>query len=233
MFASRSKVSTLLLIVASQWIQCTGFAVIGDKSTSLRSLTVNTRCQHICLPTTHDRMSPIIYSSTAFEGDYRRSYGQRSIIENLREKQKGLSTLVTKKFGVDKSKAAKTGIAFMLSYTMISKITIATTFSVAWYVASKTTGLSPLAPGNWKALVAAYGSLCPIVALLQPFRVTLAAALTKKTDDLLVKTQHRLLCSRKTAIMMQVMLILAVFVGCMAGGVTTASMLSRVPIWAL
>ena len=61
---------------------------------------------------------------------------QRSFIENMRENVQGLITLVTNKFG--KSKFAKSGIAFVLTYSIISKLIDSIAISVAWYIVSQT-----------------------------------------------------------------------------------------------
>jgi hypothetical protein len=93
------------------------------------------------------------------------------------------------------------------------------------------TGLSPLAPGQWKSLLAAYGGLYVFITLIRPLRVALAVALTKNTEECLEQTQKRLGCSRATAIGLQISLGLLLWTTCAAGGVALASTLSGVPIW--
>jgi hypothetical protein len=91
--------------------------------------------------------------------------------------------------------------------------------------------LSPLAPGNWKSLLAAYGGLYVFLTLMRPLRVGLAMGLTKKTDAFLDNVQSRFGCSRPQAIGVQVSLALLLWVGLGAGGVSAASALSGVPIF--
>jgi hypothetical protein len=93
------------------------------------------------------------------------------------------------------------------------------------------TGLSPLAPGQWRSFVAAYGSLYLFVTLLRPLRFALALTLTKHTEQFIEETQSRLGCTRATAIGIKVSLGLMLWVGCVAGGILLASALSGVPVY--
>ena len=91
--------------------------------------------------------------------------------------------------------------------------------------------MSPLAPGNWKSLLAAYGGLYLFITMMRPLRVGLAMALTKKTDAFLDNVQSQFNCSRPTAIGIQAALSILLWLGCIAGGVSAASAMSGVPIF--
>eukprot|EP00529_Nitzschia_sp_RCC80_P026497 CAMPEP_0113472520 /NCGR_PEP_ID=MMETSP0014_2-20120614/17558_1 /TAXON_ID=2857 /ORGANISM="Nitzschia sp." /LENGTH=344 /DNA_ID=CAMNT_0000365233 /DNA_START=240 /DNA_END=1274 /DNA_ORIENTATION=+ /assembly_acc=CAM_ASM_000159 len=132
---------------------------------------------------------------------------------------------------VDTATIAKLGIAFGLTYNIISNINGSISLSMAWYIASKKTGLSPLAPGQWKSLLAAYGTLYMVICLMRPLRLALAVAMTRKTESFLQYLQDRLGCTRAVAIGLKISLGLVVW-GCMCTlGVSLASAASGVPIW--
>ena len=93
------------------------------------------------------------------------------------------------------------------------------------------TGLSPLVPGQWKSLLAAYGGLYAIITLLRPLRVMAAAALSKKTTTLIDLTQDRLGCSRTTAIVVLYSVGFVAWMTTLGCGISLASACSGVPIW--
>lgn len=132
---------------------------------------------------------------------------------------------------IDKENIAKMGVDFMLTYNMVSNINGSITLSSAWYIASMKSGLSPLAPGNWRSLLAAYAGLYVVVALIRPFRIALAIGATGKMEQLLQYMQERKGYSRKSAIGTVFGVGLLVWMGLGAAGVTLASALSGVPIW--
>eukprot|EP00539_Tryblionella_compressa_P019413 CAMPEP_0178871848 /NCGR_PEP_ID=MMETSP0747-20121128/7818_1 /TAXON_ID=913974 /ORGANISM="Nitzschia punctata, Strain CCMP561" /LENGTH=265 /DNA_ID=CAMNT_0020539041 /DNA_START=113 /DNA_END=907 /DNA_ORIENTATION=- len=127
---------------------------------------------------------------------------------------------------VDKQAIAKLGISFGLTYSIISNINGSVSLSLAWYIASKKTGLSPLAPGQWKTLLAAYGTLYVFLCILRPFRIALALGATRKMDLFLQYLKDTLRCSRPTAIGVAFVSGLLLWVSLCALGVTLASTLA-------
>ena len=93
------------------------------------------------------------------------------------------------------------------------------------------TGLSPLVPGQWKSLLAAYGGLYAIITLLRPLRVMAAAALSKKTTRLIDYTQARLGCSRGPAIVVLYAIGFLAWMATLGCGISVASTCAGVPIW--
>ena len=53
-----------------------------------------------------------------------------------------------------KERLAKMGLSALLSYGWVSNMSYAVTLSLSWYTHSKKTGLSPLAPNQWKPFLA-------------------------------------------------------------------------------
>lgn len=131
----------------------------------------------------------------------------------------------------DRQAIAKMGIDFGLTYNMISNINGSVTLSASWYIASIKTGLSPLAPGQWRSLLAAYASLYVVAALIRPFRIAVAIGATHKMEELLQYMQNRIRCTRTRAIGMVFAFGIVLWLTCCAAGVTLASALAGVPIW--
>jgi len=131
----------------------------------------------------------------------------------------------------DKQAFAKLGIGFGLTYSFISNINGSITLSVAWYFASIKTGLSPFATGQWKSLMAAYASLYLFVCFLRPLRVTLALGVTHRMERFLQYMQERRGYTRHQAIFVTGILGIVLWGFCCAIGVTSASVLSGVPLW--
>ena len=56
--------------------------------------------------------------------------------------------------GINKETLAKLGLSALLSYGWVSNFSYVTSVIIAWCIFGKATGLSPLAPGQWKRSVA-------------------------------------------------------------------------------
>jgi hypothetical protein len=102
--------------------------------------------------------------------------------------------------------------------------------SLFFFLFGVQTGLSPLEPGQWKSLLAAYGTIYAGIQLLRPFRVAAAVAMSKLSKEFLDSTQQKLSCSRTVSIAIQYALGWIVWAGLAAVGVLTASVSSGVPI---
>jgi len=131
----------------------------------------------------------------------------------------------------DRQTIAKMGIDFGLTYNMISNVNGSFTLSAAWYIASMKTGLSPLAPGQWRTLLAAYASLYVVAALIRPFRIAVALGATHKMEQFLQYMQKRIGCTRASSIGIVFAFGIVMWLCCCAAGVTLASALAGVPLW--
>jgi hypothetical protein len=183
------------------------------------------------LPATISKSSysrSISVRTQSVEEDFRQPYGD--VVDEsgtLSKITSRLSNLVR----FDKKRVAKLGVSFMMTYNLISNVNGSIFLSLAWYITSLRTGLSPLAPGGWKSLLAAYGSLYVFTTIFRPIRLALAVGMTKKTNNLLEHTQTKFGCSRATAVGLVLSLMLLVWLSCAAGGVALASTAAGVPIW--
>lgn len=135
-------------------------------------------------------------------------------------------------FGFDPKVMSSLGIPFALSYAFLSQIIGSITLSIAWYFSCRRTGISPLAPGEWKSLLAAYASVYAAVQLLKPFRVAAAIGMSKLSKEFLEATEERLECKRSIAIFVQCTLGFVVWAILATTGITLASSSTGVPILA-
>ena len=105
--------------------------------------------------------------------------------------------------------------------------------SVSWYLASKRSGLSPLAPGQWQFFLTIYGSTFLINNVIRPFRLALSVALAPVFDRFIAAIMKRTGRSRNFATGVCVVLVNVIGTTVlMSGGIVLASAASGVPIWA-
>lgn len=92
-------------------------------------------------------------------------------------------------------------------------------------------GLSPLAAGQWKALLGTYAGLYVFITLFRPLRLALAVGLTKRVAQLLEQTQDRFGCSKTVSAGMVLSAMLSFWLIFASCGITLASIFAGVPIW--
>ena len=74
---------------------------------------------------------------------------------------------------------------------LVSKFTAQV--SLSWITCSRATGLSPLAPGQWKGFLAAYGALyLSLGSLLRPLRIALSVTVTPAYTRFVGRIRDRL-----------------------------------------
>lgn len=101
---------------------------------------------------------------------------------------------------LDRSKLAALGASALLSYGFISNINAVTLLIISWVSFAKSTGLSPLAPGQWKAYLLAYTALYAVVGnALRPIRFSISVAITPVFDRFVAFLQQRLGVSKPVA----------------------------------
>jgi hypothetical protein len=131
-----------------------------------------------------------------------------------------------------KQRLAKMGLAAALSYGWVSNMSYSVSVSVAWYIFSKQTGLSPLAPGQWKKFLAVYAGFWMFNNIVRPIRVGMAVAISPKFDNFVTSLQDRMRVSRATAVTITV--VLANLIGTtlfMSSGIAIAAIAAGVPVF--
>lgn len=93
--------------------------------------------------------------------------------------------------------------------------------------------MSPLAPGQWKGFLAIYAGFFVFNNLVRPIRLALAVGVSPQFDRFIAALQHRLKVNKAIAITITVLLanVIGTF-GAMFTGISVASVLSGVPLWA-
>ena len=100
------------------------------------------------------------------------------------------------------------------------------------YQMNKKTGLSPLAPGQWKPFLAVYACFYVFNNIIRPIRVTASVVVSKYFDNFVSLIERRTKLSRKLSI--GVVVFLANVCGTFAAmgtGILIASTLAGVPIF--
>lgn len=131
-----------------------------------------------------------------------------------------------------KQKLAKMGMSVALSYGWVSNMSYTVTVSLAWYGFSKKTGLSPLAPGQWKPFLAVYAGFYVFNNFVRPIRLAVSAGVSVYFDRAIAFIQRKTNCSKGIAI--GLMVFLANIVGTttfMALGISLAAAAAGVPVF--
>ena len=119
-------------------------------------------------------------------------------------------------FGVDKQAIRSKGVSFLLTYSIMSNLNGALSLTFAWYLTVKRvsgvarasrgpdvdalqksapharslgraqTGVSPLVPGQKRALLASYAMIYGALQVLKPFRIAAAIAMSRRESSSLV-----------------------------------------------
>mmetsp|Transcript_2942 Transcript_2942/g.6370 ORF Transcript_2942/g.6370 Transcript_2942/m.6370 type:complete len:299 (+) Transcript_2942:103-999(+) len=170
-------------------------------------------------------------STEVVDNDASTSGEKKSIIDKLKsmfkknENAEGLTT---------KERLAKMGLSALLSYGFVSNMSYAVTLSLSWYGFSKKTGLSPLAPGQWKPFLAVYAGFYVFNNIIRPLRFGASVVVAKYFDNFVAFIQNKTKLSRKWSI--AVVVFLANVCGTFAAmglGVSIASTAAGIPIFPL
>lgn len=131
-----------------------------------------------------------------------------------------------------KERLAKMGLSALLSYGWVSNMSYAVTLSLSWYTHSKKTGMSPLAPNQWKPFLAVYAGFYVFNNIIRPLRFGMSVVVSRYFDNFVNFIQRKSGLGRKASI--GVVVFLANVCGTFAAmglGVSIASALAGVPIF--
>lgn len=93
----------------------------------------------------------------------------------------------------DKDKIKTLGVDAFFTYGVVSNLNVGFMTALAWGTFSKTSGLSPLAVGQWKGFLATYTALyLSLGTVLRPFRMAFAVGLTPLYTRTVARLRDRL-----------------------------------------
>merc|ERR1712113_348861 len=130
-----------------------------------------------------------------------------------------------------KERLMKGGRSVLMGYIWVQNTIVSISFSLAWYVFSKRSGLSPLATGQWKPFLAVYGGFSVIQNLAKPLTFGASFLFARYFDQLEVLLQERLGLSKQVATISTIVLTQVICTFAMFGaGISGASVAAGVPI---
>jgi hypothetical protein len=132
-----------------------------------------------------------------------------------------------------RQRLTKMGLSVVLSYGWVSNVSYSVSVSLAWYIFSKRTGLSPLAPGQWKPFLAVYAGFFVFNNVIRPVRVGLSIGVASYFDSIVNAVQDKLRVSKSVAVALTVFFANVVgTIALMCAGITLASLAAGVPVFA-
>eukprot|EP01038_Epipyxis_sp_PR26KG_P011172 gene11172-14991_t len=100
--------------------------------------------------------------------------------------------------GYDKSLFAKLGLNLLLAYGFVSNISYITCLILAWISFGRSTGLSPLAPGQWKKYLLIYSGFWAANNVIRPARFSLSLLISPLFNNM-IEFIHNKTGYKKTA----------------------------------
>lgn len=130
--------------------------------------------------------------SNAVEDNEKRKSAFGKILNAMKPKtDKSMST---------KEMLAKMGLSTLLSYGFVSNMSMGACVTCSWYAFARKTGLSPLAPNQWKGFLGVYAGFYVINNFLRPFRIAASIAISKYFDEAITNIQTKTKIPRAAAI---------------------------------
>jgi hypothetical protein len=132
---------------------------------------------------------------------------------------------------LNKAGLSKLGLNCLLAYGFVSNVSYITCLILAWITHGKSTGLSPLAQGQWKKYLLVYATFFAANNLLRPLRFSLSLAITPAFDKFIDLIQQRTGWTRRnsTAITVFLVNICGTFTY-LFGGLFLATTIAKVPL---
>ena len=108
-------------------------------------------------------------------------------------KATGIRAWFSKWMKFDREQLGKLGVDAFFTYGVVSNINAGITVALAWGTFSRTTGLSPLAPGMWPKFGATYFAIyLSLGSLLRPVRLAASVGLTPVYSKTVARIQDAL-----------------------------------------
>lgn len=132
-----------------------------------------------------------------------------------------------------RQRLAKMGLNCALSYGFVSNMSYCVSVSAAWFIFSKRTHTSPLAPGQWKGFLAVYAGFFVFNNIVRPLRLALSVAVAPAFERIISVLQRRFNLNRGSAVGLTVFLLnFCGTLALMSLGILGAATLAGVPVWA-
>ena len=135
------------------------------------------------------------------------------------------------KFSVNKENISKLGLNVLLAYGFVSNVSYITCLILAWVTHGKSTGLSPLVPGQWKKFLLVYATFFAANNILRPLRFTLSVAITPVFNKFIDIIEEKSGWTRRTSTGVTIFLvnICGTFMY-LFGGLFIATTIAKVPL---
>jgi hypothetical protein len=131
-----------------------------------------------------------------------------------------------------RQRLAKMGLDIFLSYGFVQNVSMTISTSLAWYLFSSRTGLSPLAPGQWKPFLAINAGFMVFQNIIRPVHVALAVLLSPYFDRAVEGFENRFNLSHRASITIIAILVNVVgTLALMGGGIGIAAAFAGVPVF--
>lgn len=132
-----------------------------------------------------------------------------------------------------RQRLTKMGLSVVLSYGFVSNVSYSISVSLAWYIFNKRTGLSPLAPGQWKNFLAVYAGFYVFNSIVRPIRFGMSIGVARYFDSIIKVVQEKFRVSKNVAVGITVFFANVVGTIClMCAGISLASLAAGVPVFA-
>ena len=124
------------------------------------------------------------------------------------------------------------GLNALLAYGFVSNVSYITCLILSWVSSCKITGLSPLAPGQWKPFLAIYAGYFAANNILRPLRFSLSLVITPFFNRVIESIQKK--TGYKKAVSTGIVVFCVNIMGTisyMLLGISAASWFTGVPIF--
>jgi hypothetical protein len=178
----------------------------------------------------HFKKSLVPSSSTKLQ------MNEREINEWTANFFKGIKNLISGKGWngkgfISKEQLTKLGLNMLLSYGFVSNVSYITCMIIAWVTHGKRYGLSPLAPGQWKAFLLIYSGFWAANNIIRPARFSLALVLSPGFDRIINFFQRKFNWSKPRATALTVFLVNVVgTISYLVFGLLFATKIAKVPL---
>ena len=132
---------------------------------------------------------------------------------------------------LSKESLSKLGLNCLLAYGFVSNASYITCLILAWVTHGKSTGLSPLAKGQWKKFLMVYATFFAANNVLRPLRFSLSLVITPAFDAFVDAIQKRTGWTRRNSTALTVFLVnICGTFSYLFGGLFLATTLAKVPL---